>query len=159
MTAASSATSKRFAGAIAGGLIAGLGITAMLMAGERKSRRPSELAELERTGAERLGLETPSADTLPDAREQAIVQGGHLALSALAGAAFAASIDEEAPVIASGIGFGLAFYGVAHWLVGPLLGLKRPEWQSGGKTIAMHTLNHVGFGLVTALSARVATKI
>lgn len=150
---------RRLAGAVAGGLIAGLGITAMLMAGERKSGQPSELADLERTGAKRVGRAPPAADALPDGREQAIIQGGHLALSAVAGAVYAASVDEDAPVLASGIGFGLAFYAVAHWIVGPLLGLKQPEWRSDGKTIAMHTLNHVGFGLVTALGARAASRI
>jgi len=155
----SSASGARFAGAIAGALVAGLGITAMLLAGERKSGQPSELADLERTGARQLGLKSPAADALPDAREQAIVQGGHLALSVIAGAAFAVAVDEDAPVVPSGIGFGLAFYAVAHWIAGPLLGLKRPEWQSDGKTIAMHTVNHVAFGLLTALGARAASRI
>jgi hypothetical protein len=150
---------KRFTGAIAGAVVAGLGITAMLVAGERKSGQPSELVDLERAGAKQLGLEVPAADALPDAREQTIVQTGHLALSVIAGAAFAAAVDEEASVVPAGIGFGLAFYAVAHWITGPLLGLKRPEWQSGRKTITMHTLNHIGFGLVTALGARAASRI
>jgi len=34
--------SRRMAGAVAGGLVAGLGITALLMAGERKSGEPSD---------------------------------------------------------------------------------------------------------------------
>ncbi|WP_137786593.1 hypothetical protein [Sphingomonas sp. 3P27F8] len=110
----------------------------------------------------------PAADTVSDAREQAIIQGGHLALSAVAGAGYATAVDEDAaltavdedaPILASGIGFSLAFYAVAHWIVGPLLGLKQPEWRSDVKTIAMHTLNHVGFGLVTALGARASFRI
>lgn len=150
---------RRLAGAVAGGLIAGLGITTMLMAGERQGGQPSELADLERTGARRVGLDPPAADTVPDGREQAIIQGGHLVLSAAAGAVYAVSVNEDAPVLASGIGFGLAFYAVAHWIAGPLLGLKQPEWRSDGKAIAMHTLNHVGFGLVTAIGARTASRI
>ena len=43
----SSASGARFVGAIAGALVAGLGITAMLLAGERKSGQPSELADLD----------------------------------------------------------------------------------------------------------------
>ena len=65
-------------GAVAGGLVAGLGITAMLVAGERKSGKPSELAELERASAARLGLETPADKALPGTGEQAVIQGGHL---------------------------------------------------------------------------------
>jgi len=38
----------RMAGAVAGGLVAGLGITALLMVMEKRSGQPSELAELER---------------------------------------------------------------------------------------------------------------
>ena len=45
-----------------------------------------------------------------------------------------------------------------HWITGPLLGVKRPEWTQGGETIGMHTINHVVFGLVTALSARAAAR-
>ncbi|WP_294331023.1 hypothetical protein, partial [uncultured Sphingomonas sp.] len=74
---------KRWAGAIAGGLVAGLGITALLIAGERKSGQPSELATLERAAATKIGRTPPPADQLPDTREQAVVQGAHLLLSVL----------------------------------------------------------------------------
>lgn len=144
---------SHFTGAIAGGLVAGLAITVMLIAGERKSGQPSELTQLGRVSAEKLKLDTPPPGTLPSTKEQAFVQGGHLALSALAGAAYAAIVDEDAPVVASGVGFGLAFYALAHWIAGPLLGVKAPEWTSARKTIAMHTLNHIGFGLLTAFGA------
>lgn len=142
------------AGAIAGGLIGGLAITAMLIAGERRARATSELTQLERASAEKLKLDTPPPGFLPSGKEQAFVQAGHLALSALAGAAYAATVEEDAPVLASGVGFGLAFYGVAHWIVGPLLGVKKPEWTSARKVIAMHTINHIGLGLLTALGAK-----
>ncbi|MCH2488476.1 MAG: hypothetical protein MK010_12185, partial [Erythrobacter sp.] len=144
----------RLIGAMAGGLVAGLAITALLIKGEQDRGEPSELADLERTTADRLGGETPPADSLPDAREQAVIQSGHLALSLAAGAAYAAATDEDTPVVASGIGFGLAFYAAAHWLAGPILGLKQPEWKTGSKGIAMHTANHIGFGLITALGAK-----
>jgi uncharacterized membrane protein YagU involved in acid resistance len=149
---------KRWAGAIAGGLVAGLGITALLVAGERKSGEPSELAQLERAAAAKIGRTPPPADQLPDASEQAVVQGAHLLLSVLAGMAYAAATDDEAAIVPSGIGFGLAFYTLAHWVAGPALGLKRPEWESDGKTIAMHTLNHLVFGLAVAGGAKAATQ-
>jgi len=149
---------KRMAGAIAGGLVAGLGITALLMTGEKKSGKPSELTLLERTSAHKLGVHTPPDSRLPDATEQAIVQGGHLLLSAAAGAIYAATVDDDAGVVPSGIAFGLAFYAAAHWIAGPLLGVKKPEWQADAATIGMHTANHLAFGLATAAGAKLASK-
>ena len=149
---------RRIAGAVGGGLVAGLALSAMMMAGERRSGKPSELADLGRASARRLGREAAPADALPSGGEQALVQGGHLALSALAGAAYAAATRERAPVVASGVGFGLAFYAAAHWIAGPLLGVKQPEWRSGAGTIGMHAANHVAFGLVTAVAASAATR-
>ena len=149
---------RRMAGAIAGGLVAGLGITAMLIAGERKSGTPSELAMLERAGARGLGVTVPPDDALPSSGEQAVIQGGHLLLSAAAGAIYAATVDEDAGVLPGGIAFALTFYAVAHWVAGPLLGLKRPEWESDATTIGMHTANHLVFGLATAAGARAAAR-
>lgn len=151
---------KRTAGAVAGALIAGLGLTAMMMAQERKTRKASELTDLGRASAHQLGVHhVPSGKRPPGTQEQAVVQGGHLLLSALAGVAYAAATEEDADVVPSGVAFGLAFYGVAHWLTGPLLGVKQPGWRSDGKTIGMHAVNHVAFGLATAAGARLASKV
>lgn len=86
------------------------------------------------------------------------MQAGHLLLSIAAGAAYAAATDEDVRVVPSGVAFGLAFYAAAHWIAGPLLGLKRPEWQSDAKTVGMHAANHIGFGLVTAAGASLASR-
>lgn len=151
---------KRMAGAVAGALVAGLGLTVMMMAQEKKTRKASELTDLGRASAHQLGVpHVPAGKRPPDAQEQAVVQGGHLLLSALAGVAYAATTDEDAGVVPSGVAFGLAFYGIAHWLTGPLLGVKQPEWRSDGKTIGMHTANHIAFGLATAAGARLASKV
>ena len=149
---------SRLLGAVAGALVAGAGISALLIAGERKSGKPSELMDMERAGARRLGLPDPAAGALPEASEQAVVQGGHLMLSALAGGTYAAAVDRKAGVLSSGIGFGLAFYVTMHWLLGPLLGVKQPEWRSGKGVIGMHALNHVLFGIATAAGARAAGR-
>lgn len=150
---------KRMAGAVAGALVAGLGLTAMMMAQEKKTRKASELTDLGRASAHQLGVHhVPAGKRPPDKQEQAVVQGGHLLLSALAGMAYAATTDEDASVVPSGVAFGLAFYGLAHWLTGPLLGVKQPEWRSDGKTIGMHTANHLAFGLATAAGAKLATR-
>lgn len=149
---------RRVAGAVGGALVAGLALTAMTMAEERKTRKPSELTDLERAGAAKLGADTPPDLSAPDAREQAIAQGGHLLLSALAGAAYAAATDDDADVLPSGIAFGLAFYAAAHWVTGPAFGLKQPEWKSDLRTIGMHTVNHILFGLATAAGAKATSR-
>ena len=131
----------------------------MLMTGETKNGEPSELALLERTSAHRLGLHVPPDTRLPDVAEQAVIQGGHLLLSAAAGAVFAATVDEDAGVVRLGVAFGLAFYAAMHWITGPLLGVKKPEWQADASTIGMHTLNHAVFGLATALGAKAASRL
>ena len=151
-------SSRRMAGAVGGALAAGLGLTAMMMLGERKEGEASELMVLERAAAARLGRPTPPADRLPDAREQALAQGAHLALSALAGVAYAAATPDETDVVPGGIAFGLAFYAAAHWIAGPALGLKAPEWRSDPATIGTHAANHVLFGLVTAAAAKAASR-
>jgi hypothetical protein len=63
-----------------------------------------------------------------------------------------------ADIVLSGIVFGLAFYAAMYWVTGPLLGVKKPEWQADAATIGMHALNHVGFGLATAAGAKIATR-
>lgn len=150
---------RRLAGAVLGGTVAGIALSAMMIAGERKTGKPSELAELERRALARLGEEAPLSDVLPSAREQAAVQGGHVALSALAGAAYAAATDEESGVVGSGLLFGAAFYAAMHWIVGPVLRVKQPEWRAGGPTIGMHAANHLAFGLVTAAAAKAAQRL
>lgn len=149
---------RRMTGAVAGALIAGIGLSALMIAGERRSGKPSELTELERTSARKLGVPHVPVRRLRAADEQAVVHGGHLLLSVAAGAVFAATVDEEAAVIPAGIGCGLAFYAAMHWITGPLLGVKRPEWESDTGTIGMHALNHVAFGVATAAGARLATR-
>ena len=148
----------RMTGAVAGALAAGAGLTAMIIAGERKSGKPSELIVLGRATSRKLGVSVPPPARMPDATEQTVVQAGHLLLSAAAGVAYAVTVDEEAGVVPSGIAFGLAFYAAMHWIAGPMLGLKKPEWRSDAGTIGMHALNHIAFGLVTALGAKIASS-
>lgn len=149
-------STQRSLGAISGAVLAGAALSVLLIRGERQSGRPSELIDLGRSTMRRLGRDVPVADRLPSGVEQVNVQAAHLALSAIAGAAYAATTREEARVLTSGALFGLGFYGLAHWLAGPLLGLKPPEWRSGRSVIAAHAVNHVLFGLVTAAAARLA---
>ena len=150
---------SRTMGAVAGGLIGGLGLTAMLMADEKKSGKPSELVDLERAGARKLGLDVPPADQLPDAGEQAVVQAGHLLISLAAGSVYALTVKNDSQVVPKGVAFGLGLYTALHWITGPALGLKQPEWRSDAKTIGKHTLIHVLFGVLTAAGAKAATQV
>ncbi len=149
---------RRLAGAVAGGLVAGLALSEMLARQERQSGRPSELVALERRALARLGEEVPRPDQLPAPSEQRVVQGGHLALSALAGAAYAAATPRDSGVLGSGAAFGLAFYALMHGAVGPLLRVKPPEWRAGRGTAAAHAANHLLFGWVVAASVRAAER-
>ncbi len=151
--------SRYLAGAIAGSLVAGSGITAMMIAGERKSGKPSELIDLQRNSARKLRLQAPDATRLPTDTEQVVAQGGHLLLSGIAGTAYAAATSKATNPLVGGVVFGLAFYALAHWLVGPLLGVKAPEWTEDRRTIALHAANHVGFGLVTAFAAATSARL
>lgn len=142
-------------GAVAGSLVAGVAISVLMLGKERLSGEPSDLIRWERRGTARLGAEPAGR---PGAAEQATVHGGRLALSALGGAAYAAAFDEDAPVVASGLAFGAAFYVACHWVAGPLLRLKPPEWREPPATIAQHLVVHAVYGLLTALGARIASR-
>jgi hypothetical protein len=135
-----------------------MSITAMLIAAERKSGLPSELTDLKWISALRLGLGTVPPSQLPSTGEQALIQGGPLALSALAGAAYAAGTSDTARAIPSGVAFGLLFYAAAHWIIGTALGVKQPEWRAAKESLGMHTANHILFGLITAAAAKTASR-
>ena len=146
-------------GAIGGALLAGSAITAMMMHEEQQTGAASELTKLSRASARQVGPSAPPDKQKPGTAEQTAVQGGHLVLSALAGGAYAASFDEDLGLLTSGIGFGLAFYVMAHVVAGPMLGIKAPEWRQPSGTLAKHTAIHVAFGLITALGARLGVSL
>ena len=80
----------------------------MMIAGERKSGKPSELIDLQGASAQKLALQTPDATALPTVIKQAVAQAGHLLLSGIAGAAYAAASDEKTNPVVGGILFGLS---------------------------------------------------
>ena len=69
---------KFLADAVADSLVAGLGIVAMMIAGEKKSGKSYELIDLQRLSAWKLDVRTPNATALQTGTEQTIAQGGHL---------------------------------------------------------------------------------
>ena len=58
-----------------------------------------------------------------------MTHGGHLALSELAGLAYAATIDEDADGLAAGAAFGTAFFVATYRVTGPALGVTPLPWN------------------------------
>lgn len=149
---------RRTAGATAGGLAAGLATSAVMLAGEKLSGKPSELIELERKTAGKLGVTTPRGEQPATVAEQLITHGGHLALSALAGLAYAATVDEELDSTATGVAFGAAFFVAAYGITGPALGVTPPPWRQPPLRAVQHPVVHTLFGVMIALLARKADQ-
>lgn len=126
----------RITGAVTGGVVAGLALSAVMLAGEKITGKPSELIELERKVAAKLGISTPAGDAT--GHEQLITHGGHLALSALAGPAYAGIVDEKADGVKSGDAFGFAFFVAACGLAGPFLGVTPPPFRESPLRAVQH---------------------
>lgn len=149
---------KRAAGAAAGSLVAGLALSAVMLAGEKLSGDPSELIELERRTAVKLDVDTPIGEAPATIIEQLVTRGGHLALSALAGLAYAAAAAEEDDGAKAGAAFGLAFFVAAYGLTGPLLGVTPLPWRQPPLRAVQHPVVHALFGTTTALFAKRAAE-
>lgn len=144
--------------AVLGGLVAGVGLSAVMLACERLSGKPSELIELERSTAAKLAIRTPTGDAPATGAEQLVTHGGHLALSALAGLAYTLAVDEEADGTKAGAAFGLLFFIAAYGITGPSLGVTPPPWRERPLRAVQHPIVHVLFGITTALFARRANE-
>ena len=145
---------RRATRSVLGGVAAGIGLSAVMLLGEKLSGKPSELIELERKSAAKLGIDTPGGDEPATLAEQVVTHGGHLALSALAGLAYAAAVDEKDDGARSGALFGLAFFVAAYGITGPLLGVTPLPWREEPRRAVQHPLVHTLFGLSMALAAR-----
>ena len=145
---------QRVGGAVAGGLLAGLALSAVMLLGEKLSGEPSELIELERATAAKLDIGTPQGDADASVSEQLVTHGGHLALSALAGLAYAASVDKDDDGPAAGAMFGAAFFVAAYGITGPALGVTPLPWRQPLVRTVQHPLVHVLFGLAISHLAR-----
>lgn len=151
-------SARRVGGAVVGGLGAGLALSAVMLLGEKLSGKPSELIELERATATKLNVATPTGDASVTAIEQVVTHGGHLALSALAGLAYATAIDENADGPAAGAAFGAAFFLAAYGITGPALGMTPLPWRQPLVRAVQHPIVHVLFGLAIASGARRARR-
>lgn len=137
-----------------GGLAGGLVLTAVMLLAERATGQPSDGVVMFRRGEQQLGLSHRRLSARPGLREEVAAESGHLLLSAALGGGFG--------VLRRGLGLsaqpaglvlGLGFYPLAHWLVGPLLGLMRPPWRQRPAKMAQRVALHAVFGAVTALVA------
>lgn len=144
---------------LVGGLAGGLLTSGMMLAGELRDGAPSDLTRLERRTAQRLGLPHRGVDADATAGEQVVGHAGHLALSALAGAAYGAICNPHRSTIAQGAAFGLGFYALAYGVIGPALGVVKAPWQDTPASVAQRAGIHALFGVVTAVVAgRVAGR-
>ncbi|WP_246045322.1 catalase [Rubellimicrobium roseum] len=140
----------------AGGLAAGLLLSGVIAGMGAAQGRASELVTLERRTLGRP--EHP--DRSGSAREEALGHGGHLALSALAGAGYGAVHKGEGSPVAAGLAFGVGFWALAYGVVGPALGVTPRPWRDEPANLAQHALLHAVFGVATALAAdRVAPPL
>lgn len=142
--------SRRLTGAIIGGIVAGLVLAIWLLIGEVSSGAPSQLTTMERQIAGWFGGPQTLASAPASMLEEYIGVFGHLLLSAFAGAAYAIFWPKRESVIVQGILFGMAFYAVAHAIVGPLTGLTAPIWQVPLPIFLLGCVINGFFGICTA---------
>ena len=138
----------------AGGLLAGTVVSAMLLRSEATTGRGSELIDLQRRTARKFGRGYAGQWSRPSVREEVAAHGGHLALSAIAGAAYSLTTRDSRSPIAAGLLFGAGFYVLAYGIAGPALGVTPSLRKTKPADIVQHGLLHAVFGVVTAYGAR-----
>ena len=145
--AVAGATGGLAAGVLLSGIIAGMGAA---------QGRASELVTLERRTLGRP--ERP--ETSGAVGEEMLAHGGHLALSAIAGASYGAVHRGEGSPLAAGLAFGVGFWALAYGAVGPSLGVTPKPWRDSPSSLAQHAMLHALFGVATALAAeRIAPRL
>lgn len=145
---------RRLAGAVTGGIVAGLVLAVWLLIGEVATGTPSQLISMERQIAGWFGASTPAAISPASMSEEYMGTFGHLALSMLAGAAYAFFWSEGGSIVLKGLTFGMVFYAVAHAIVGPLTGLTPPIWQVPRSIFMLGCVINGFFGICTAFFTR-----
>ncbi len=141
---------KLTAGAI-GGLAAGALVSGALLALAAANAEPDELVQLKRRSVRAAGRADRRDRAPAGVGERALAHGGHLALSAAAGAAYALAKPAKLPAPVAGAAMGAGFYALAYGVTGPALGLTPPLWRDSPASLARHGALHLVFGVVTAL--------
>ncbi len=154
-------STHRLTGAVIGGVVAGLVLSVWMLVGEVTSGAPSQLTQMERQVSGWFGTGVPSANAVASASEEYLGNFGHLLLSALAGAAYAFGWRKDrspALVVLNGLVFGMAFYALAHAIVGPILGLTPFIWAVPPSLLWLGCIINGFFGLCTAFFAYQFTR-
>jgi hypothetical protein len=146
-------TARHLAAGAAGGLAGGLVLSAVMLGLEARSGEASDLVRLQRRTAGRVGRPRRGERAPPTAAEEASAHAGHLALSAVAGAAYGVLKRDGTSPVAAGLAFGLGFHALAYGLVGPALGVAPRPWRDGAGSLVQHGLLHALFGAVTGVAA------
>ncbi len=144
---------RRLLGAVIGGLFAGLVLSVRMLIGEVVSHQPSQLTEMEREIANRLAGPMSTPTSTITITEEYLGNLGHWLLSRFAGAAYAVFWRSDRSVVVNGMAFGAAFYGAAHAIIGPLLGLTPGMWNFPLRVFLTGCLVNGFFGLCTAFFA------
>ena len=143
-----------------GGLAAGVLLSAIFLGMEAAVDEPSDLVKLKRRTGRLLGQAEAWDRARPDAADQIVSHGGHLALSVAAGVAYGAAKPDAAPPLVAGAVFGAGFYALAYGVLGPVLRITPPLTRDTPSSIVQHGMFHMLFGVTTALVAdRVARRI
>lgn len=142
---------------IIGGIVGGLGMTAIMLAERRAGVKHETLAEKSEDWLDR----TMDSDTIVGENgTRAIEQANHLLASAAFGAGYSA-IRYFAPRLpAPGVGaaYGLGLYATNIALAAPILGITEGEDKVPLRVSLERSGLHILFGLATALVASALSK-
>ena len=144
-----------------GGLAAGAVMTGLMIASQAAGMdQADDAVRIARRAGSQLGIGRRRLDEKPSVQEEAVAQGGHLALSAGLGAAYGAFQRWVGlPTVPSGLLLGLGFYPIAFGVAGPLLGITEKPWEAEPRLLGQRAAFHAVFGIVTALVAKQLTRV
>ena len=145
---------------VAGDLVGGVVVSVLVQTTVALGVDPaSDMVQMQRRGLSRAGGPARESEASTTVMEEAVGHAWHLALSAALGAIyglFRKRLDRRP--LASGALWGLAFYPIAFWLLGPLSGLTRPPWREPKLLLLRRPLVHLAFGAITGWVASVALR-
>ncbi len=143
-----------------GELAAGAAMTGLMIATQLTGLdQADDAVRIARRTWSQLGLGR-RLDERPSVQEEAVAQGGHLALSAALGAAYDAFHRRIGlPAIPSGLLLGLGFYPIAFGVAGPLLGITEKPWEAQPRLLGQRAAFHAMFGVVTAPATKQLARV
>ena len=145
---------------LVGGLAGGLVVSAILQAAVALGVDPaSDLVQMQRRALLKSGRPSRAPKASTTLPEEAVGHGWHLALSGALGAIYAASRQQlDRKPAANGAIWGLLFYPLAFWLLGPLTGLTERPWRERKDLLFRRPLVHLAFGATTGSVAALVDR-